>query len=60
MKRHINSHIYNTFYIMKDINYLLNNPLDTRNASRFDMNIRRYIKDSKISRNSNIKLINSL
>ena len=60
MKSHTNSNIYNTFYIMKDINYQFNNPLDTRKALRFDLNIRRYVKNSKISRNSILKLINSI
>jgi len=37
---------------MKGINYLLNNPLDTKNAPRFDLNIKRHWINSKISRNS--------
>nr|WP_294999139.1 hypothetical protein [uncultured Methanobrevibacter sp.] len=42
----------------KDINYQLNNPLDTRKASRFEINIKGYTEGSKISRNGILKLIN--
>ena len=40
MKNHINEVAYDTFYITKDINYQLNNPLDTRRAPKFEFNIR--------------------
>ncbi len=58
MKNHINAAAYETFYITKDINYQFNNPLDTRRAPRFELNIKRYMGKSKISRNSKIKFIN--
>jgi len=57
MKNHISGSIYDTFYIMKDINYQLNNPLDTKKAPKFDLNILRFKSKSKISRNSRIKFI---
>jgi hypothetical protein len=37
---------------MKKINYLLNNTLDTKNAPRHDLNIKKPWKNPKISRNS--------
>ncbi|MBQ8018429.1 MAG: hypothetical protein IJ258_10055 [Methanobrevibacter sp.] len=52
MKIHLNSHIYDTFYIMKNINYQLNNPLDTKNAPKQELNIKKPWKNPKISRNS--------
>lgn len=58
MKNHIDAGAYDTFYITKDINYQLNNPLDTRRAPRFELNIRRFMRKSKVSRNSKIKIIN--
>jgi hypothetical protein len=53
MKNHLNSNIYETFYIMKDINYQLKNPLETRKAPMFEIKIRRFMNNSKISRNGN-------
>lgn len=58
MKNHINAGIYESFYIMKDINYRLNNPLDTKKATIFEINIKRFLFKSKISRNSHAKIIN--
>ncbi len=58
MKNHVSAYAYNTFYMTKDINYQLNNPLDTRKASRFEINIKGYTEGSKISRNGILKLIN--
>ncbi len=58
MKNHINAVAYDTFYITKDINYQLNNPLDTRRAPKFEFNILRFMTKSKISRNSKIKFVN--
>lgn len=57
MKIHLNIRIYDTFYIMKKINYLLNNPLETRKAHNTDISIRRMWDKPKVSRNSIIKLI---
>lgn len=53
MKNHLNSNIYGTFYITKDINYQLKNPLETRTAPIFEINIRKFMKNSRISRNAN-------
>ena len=53
MKNHLNSKIYDTFYITKDINYQLNNPLDTRRAPTFEIRIRKFMNNSKITRNGN-------
>lgn len=58
MKNHLNSKIYETFYVMKDINYQLKNPLDTRRAHSFEINIRKFMNKSKISRNSNVRFVN--
>jgi hypothetical protein len=58
MKNHINASAYESFYITKDISYQFNNPLDTRRAPRFELNIKRYGGNSKISRNSRIKFFN--
>lgn len=58
MKNHLNSSIYESFYIMKDINYQLKNPLETKKAPSFEINIRNFMKKSKISRKSNIKFLN--
>lgn len=55
MKNHMNACIYETFYIMRDISYRLNNPLDTKRASKSEINIQRYMKNSKISRNGKAK-----
>ncbi|MEE3490095.1 MAG: hypothetical protein VZR10_04460 [Methanobrevibacter sp.] len=40
MKIHLNVGIYQTFYIMRDVNYKLNNPLETRKASSAEINLR--------------------
>jgi hypothetical protein len=40
------------FYIMKNINYLLNNPLDTKKAPMHELNLKKPWKNPKISRNS--------
>jgi len=55
MKIHINPYMYDTFYIMKNINYQLNNPLDTKKAPMHDLNIRKPWANPKISRNSMAK-----
>ena len=52
MKIHVNPNIYDTFYIMKGINYLLNNPLDTKNARIQELNIKKPWQNPKISRKS--------
>lgn len=57
MKIHLNCAIYDTTFMTKDINYLLNNPLDTRKAQNVEISIRRMWDKPKISRNSIIKLI---
>ncbi|MEE1335559.1 hypothetical protein [Methanobrevibacter sp.] len=57
MRNHINANIYGTFYIMKDINYQLNNPLDTKKAQKSDINIRRVNGKSKITRKGNINFL---
>lgn len=57
MKMHLNTIIYDTFYMMKDINYKLNNPLETKKAKIVEINLRRMGKRSRISRTSVIKLI---
>lgn len=57
MKNHISAGIYDTFYVMKDINYRLNNPLDTKSAPDFEINIRGFVKNSRISRNGRVKFL---
>ena len=55
MKNHINPNIYDKFHIMKNINYLLNNPLDTRNAKMNELNIKKPWRNPKITRNGRIR-----
>ena len=57
MKSHISAGIYDTFYVMKDISYRLNNPLDTKSAPAFEINIRRFVRNSRISRNGRAKFL---
>ena len=57
MKNHMNSKVYDTFYIMKDINYRLNNPLDTRKAAMCEMRIKKSWFKPKISWNSICKFL---
>ena len=57
MKIHFNPIIYDSFYMMKNINYQFNNPIDTKPVLRFENNIKRSWNSPRVSRNSVCKFI---
>ena len=57
MKIHLNPVIYDSFYMMKNINYQFNNPIDTKSVLRFENNIKRSWISPRVSRRSVSKFI---